>query len=375
MTRGFSTAAKFVEPDELALAVGDAEQPGIGDRIGDQHGQHDQRRQRRTDSPVCASHRALQLDRGVAIVRSGRDASTRHGNAMLPELGALRRARGAKRSACRAAPGSPRWPGPSPPARSGRRAGCAGCRRNRPGVICTQFLWIGTGRPCGSIALKLARIGSSKRGSFIAETRAGKVSVKKPWFSDVLRNCRNFFASSGFLASFGNDEAPAAEDRRGLLALGMRDHHHADVDLGVLLADRGDVELAGLVGRHRVGDEQAAVGGAVVLQRRGRRQAVLVEVGVEGDRLDRRRLVDDRRLQVVRDDAAAVHPDEGQRAEDGVADLAAAGDGEAEAGRPWSAPCAAVDQLVPGLRRIVRIEPGRLEVRLVVDAPPCVSMR
>ena len=62
-----------------------------------------------------------------------------------------------------------------------------------------------------------------------------------------------------------------------------------------------DVELAGLVHRHRFGDEQPPVGGAVVLQRGGRRDAVLRDelVGVELHRLDRRRLVDRRRGHVL----------------------------------------------------------------------------
>ena len=82
--------------------------------------------------------------------------------------------------------------------------------------------------------------------------RAGNVSVKNARFSDVFEELEEQLGLLRVLGVLGDDEAPAAEDRRGLLALGMRDRQHADVDVGVLLADRGDVELAGLVGRDLV---------------------------------------------------------------------------------------------------------------------------
>jgi hypothetical protein len=49
----------------------------------------------------------------------------------------------------------------------------------------------------------------------------------------------------------------------------MRNRHHADIDLRVFLLDRRDVELARLIGSDRLGDEQPAVCGAVVFERRG----------------------------------------------------------------------------------------------------------
>ena len=67
----------------------------------------------------------------------------------------------------------------------------------------TQCELFGAGRPVAKAPLNGFSAGSWNRGRAMELVRAGKVSVKKPWFSVVLRKARNFLASSGFFASFG----------------------------------------------------------------------------------------------------------------------------------------------------------------------------